>query len=95
MDVTLHSYRARWDEAKPDPRSRRLEAKVKSTQTLKPPTLYVQGEVDGVNPPSASAGVPGKFSGPFELITLPGVGHFPTREAPDAVAEHLLHHFRA
>ena len=95
VDVTLHSYRARWDEAKPDPRSRRLEAKVKATQALKLPILYVQGEVDGVNPPSASAGVSQKFSGPFTFLTLPGVGYFPTREAPDAVAQALLHHFRA
>ncbi len=94
VDVTLHSYRARWDEAKPDPRSGRLEAKVKGTKSLKLPTLYIQGAVDGVNPPSASESMPSKFSGPFKFITLPGVGHFPTREAPDDVADHLIHHFR-
>ena len=32
VDVTLHSYRARWDEAEPDPRSQWLEDKVKATQ---------------------------------------------------------------
>ena len=95
VDVTLHSYRARWDEATPDPRSRRLEAKVKATKALSLPTLYIQGEVDGVNPPSASATVPEKFKGPFEFLQLPGVGHFPTREAPDAVAAALLKHFGA
>ena len=93
VDVTLHSYRARWDEAKPDPRSRGLERKIKAARTLHLPTLYIQGEVDGVNPPSASASVPEKFSGPFEMVHLPGVGHFPTREAPDAVARHLIRHF--
>ena len=93
VEVTLHSYRARWNEAKADPRSRRLEKKVKATSTLALPTLYIQGEVDGVNPPSASAGVPEKFSGPFRYVELPGVGHFPTRESPDAVAQHLIAHF--
>ena len=93
MDVTLHSYRARWDEAKPDPKSRRLEKKIKVAKTLSLPTLYIQGEVDGVNPPSASKAVPGKFSGPFEYLVLPGVGHFPPREGPDAVAEALIRHF--
>ena len=68
VDVTLHSYRARWDEAKPDPRSRGLEKKIKSTQTLSLPTLYVQGEVDGVNPPSASTTVSDKFTGPFTYL---------------------------
>ena len=94
VDVTLHAYRSRWDEAKPDPQSRRLDKKVKATRTLSLPTIYIQGEVDGVNPPSASKGVPSKFSGPFELIQLPGVGHFPTREAPDAVSEVLVKHFQ-
>ena len=93
--MTLHSYRSRWDEAKPDPQSRRLEKKVRATRTLSLPTLYVQGEADGVNPTSASESVPSKFSGPFEMVRLPGVGHFPTREAPDAVAEALLRLFKA
>ena len=93
VDVTLHSYRARWDEAKPDPRSRRLEAKVKATKTLALPTLYISGKVDGVNPPVTAKTVPEKFSGPFKHVQLPGVGHFPAREAPDVVAEHLIEHF--
>ncbi|MGI4798128.1 MAG: alpha/beta fold hydrolase [Janthinobacterium lividum] len=90
VDVTLHSYRSRWDVAAPDPRSAALEAKVKATQTLSLPAIYIQGVVDGVNPPAASTSVPKKFAGPFEFVELPGVGHFPQREAPDAVAEHLL-----
>ncbi len=90
VDVTLHSYRARWDEAEPDPRSQWLEDKVKATQTLSLPTIYIQGAEDGVNPPSAAKAVPGKFAGPFAFVTLAGVGHFPQRENPKAVAQHLI-----
>ena len=90
VDITLHSYRSRWDEAKPDPESRKLEEQVKSTKTLSLPALYVQGEVDGVNPPYVSENVHEKFTGLFRRIVLPGVGHFPTREAPGALSEHLL-----
>ena len=93
MDVTLHSYRARWDEATPDPRSQWLEDKVKATKTLSLPAIYIQGAVDGVSPPSAAKAVPTKFAGPFAFITLAGVGHFAQRENPDAVARHLLHLF--
>ena len=93
VDVTLHSYRARWGEAEPDPRSVWLEDKVKATTTLSLPAIYVQGAVDGVNPPAASQGVSRKFSGPFDYVLLPGVGHFPQREAADAVARHLIQHF--
>lgn len=95
VPVTLHSYRARWDEAEPDPRSVELEAKVRATKQLSTPILYIQGEVDGVNPPHVSEKIDEKFSGPFERLVLPGVGHFPTREASDAVADALIRHFEA
>jgi pimeloyl-ACP methyl ester carboxylesterase len=90
VDVTLHSYRSRWDEAEPDPRSRWLEDKVKATKTLSLPAIYIQGEADGVNPPAASTQVPGKFSGPFDFVQLTGVGHFPQREAPEEVVRRLV-----
>lgn len=93
VEVTLHSYRARWDEAAPDPASTWLEDRVKATETLSLPTLYVQGAADGVNPPAASKDVPTKFDGPFAFMLLPGVGHFPQREAPAAVADALVRLF--
>ncbi len=90
VDVTLHSYRSRWDEAEPDSQSLSLEEKVKATQSLSLPVLYIQGEVDGVNPPWVSESVYKKFTGPFQRIVLPGVGHFPSREAPGELAKYLL-----
>ena len=94
VDVTLHSYRSRWEEAKPDPKSRKLEEKVKTTQTLSLPTLYIQGEADGVNQPYVSINVSRKFTGPFERVVMPGVGHFPSREAPGALSNYLLNFLR-
>jgi pimeloyl-ACP methyl ester carboxylesterase len=61
-DVTLHSYRSRWDEAEPDPASKWLDDKVKATRTLALPTIYFQGELDGVNPPKASERAPARSS---------------------------------
>ena len=90
VDVTLHSYRARWGEAEPDPISLWLEDKVKEAQTLTLPTLYLHGDADGVNPPSTAKDVPSKFTGPFAAVTLAGVGHFPQRENQRAVVRHLL-----
>ncbi len=92
-EVTIHSYRARWDEADPDPRSAALERKIKDTKRIATPTIFISGALDGVNPPEAAKDVPGKFSGPFEAVLLDGVGHFPTREAPDIVAAALIRHF--
>jgi pimeloyl-ACP methyl ester carboxylesterase len=87
--VTLHSYRSRWGEAELDPRSLWLEEKVKATRTLTLPTVYFQGEEDGVNPPRVSEGVHKKFSGPFDRILLQNVGHFPQREDAETVAREL------
>ena len=90
VDVTLHSYRSRWDEAEPDPASRWLEERVKATPMLALPTLYLHGAEDGVNPPATADKVAEKFAGPFERIEISGVGHFPQREAPGAVVAALL-----
>ncbi len=91
VDVTLHSYRSRWENAAPDPRSEWLETKVKATTTLSLPMLFIKGDVDGVTRQESFATVPKKFDGPFEMVGLPGVGHFPTREAPAKVADLLIH----
>ncbi len=87
--VTLHSYRARWDEAKPDQRSVWLEDKVKQTASLFIPAIFIQGNNDGVTPPAMSENVHAKFTGPYQRILLQNVGHFPQREDPEAVAREL------
>ena len=65
----------------------------RTRSTLSLPTVYIQGAVDGVNPPEASQEVPSKFNGPFAFKLLDGVGHFPTREVPATVAAVLIEHF--
>jgi pimeloyl-ACP methyl ester carboxylesterase len=89
LDVTLHSYRVRWEEAEPDPRSIWLEKQVKATKSLSLPAIFVQGMEDGVTPVAMSEDVHKKFTGPFERILLQNVGHFPQREDPEAVAREL------
>jgi pimeloyl-ACP methyl ester carboxylesterase len=93
VDVTLHSYRSRWENALPDPRSDWLETRIKATTKLSLPTLFIKGDVDGVTAQDSFDKVPDKFDGPFEMVGLPGVGHFPQREAPDAVAALLIPFF--
>ena len=88
--VTLHSYRVRWGEAKPDPRSLWLEQEIRKTKTLSLPAIYIQGQEDGVNPPEVSENVNDKFTGPFERILLQNVGHFPQREDPETTGRSSL-----
>jgi len=57
---------------------------------LNVPTLMLHGEVDGVSLPATSANREKFFSGPYQRQLLPGVGHFPQREAPSKVAQAIL-----
>ncbi len=88
--ITLHSYRVRWEEAEPDPRSLWLEQRVKETESLSLPAIFIQGKEDGVTPAVMSEAVHQKFSGPFQRILLQNVGHFPQREDPETVARELV-----
>jgi pimeloyl-ACP methyl ester carboxylesterase len=90
VDVTIHSYRSRWEEAQPDKKSKDLENKITATKALNLPALFIQGELDGVNPPYVSEDVYKKFQGSFNRIILNGVGHFPTRETPETLGELLI-----
>lgn len=90
VEVVLHSYRHRWGHAAGDPHYAADEAALQPAPVLAVPTLVLHGEADGVNPPSTSAGKERYFSARYERQLLPGVGHFPQREAPAAVAAALL-----
>ncbi|MEZ2331153.1 alpha/beta fold hydrolase [Mesorhizobium sp. RCC_202] len=88
-DVTLHSYRVRWGEADPDPRYAELARKQTEAQNIAVPTFLLHGESDRVVPAKSSEGKERYFRAGYERQLLPGVGHFPTREAPEQVRQAL------
>lgn len=88
--ITLHSYRVRWGEAEPDPRYADLERQQYAAPTIHVPTMVIHGADDRCVAASESEGRESYFLGPYERHVLAGVGHFPTREAPAAVAELLV-----
>jgi pimeloyl-ACP methyl ester carboxylesterase len=88
-DVTLHSYRQRWGHAPGDPVYAADEARLTPAPVLDLPTLVLHGEADTVNAPASSAGKEGYFSGVYQRQLLPGVGHFPQREAPQQVLQRV------
>jgi hypothetical protein len=50
----------------------------------------------GIQPrlaPAVTERMSEKFVGPFERIVLDGVGHFPTREAPELIGKRIVEHF--
>ena len=89
-EVTLHSYRHRWGHAPGDPYYAKDEAALHPAPVLDVPTLVLHGQADTVNQPCTSEGKEQYFCGPYERKLLPGVGHFPQREAAPTVAQELV-----
>jgi pimeloyl-ACP methyl ester carboxylesterase len=85
--ITLHAYRVRWGEAVPDPRYAALEERQKEVRQIVVPTLMIQGGDDRCVLPAATEGKERHFAGPYRRVVLEGIGHFPTREAPEEVAK--------
>jgi pimeloyl-ACP methyl ester carboxylesterase len=90
LAVTLSNYRGRWRDAPRDPRYDALHDRIASTEKLSVPTLMVQGGADACVLPQSTESKDKDFSGGYRRVVLDGIGHFPTREAPDAVADAVL-----
>jgi len=90
-EIVLHYYRTRWGGAL----SRRAYADLQAVLNAKPkpkisvPAIYVQGGADACDLAACSEEQAGAFSGGYERVLLKGVGHFPHREDPKAIAKLL------
>jgi pimeloyl-ACP methyl ester carboxylesterase len=93
--ITLHSYTVRWGAAEKDLRYRDLDRRAMSARTISVPTLMIQGAADGVTVPNTTDGKEKYFTGGYQRHVLNGVGHFPTREAPEAVNRLIIEFLKA
>jgi pimeloyl-ACP methyl ester carboxylesterase len=90
-EITLNAYRSRYLAGEStDPRYDLLQAKLRQVEIIEVPTLMIQGASDFCDLPPASEGKERYFRHEYERILLDGVGHFPHREAPAAVAEAVI-----
>lgn len=89
-EVTVHSYRVRWGHAEPDPHYAALEARLAADPVIRVPTLTLHGGSDPCNDPATSEDREALFAGGYRRVVLPGLGHFPQRQAPEAVLEEVL-----
>jgi len=88
--VVLHSYRHRWGFADGAPAYLADQQVLNPAPLLSLPTLVLHGGADRCNHPDTSVGKERFFQGRYERIVLPGVGHFPQREAAADVAAAIL-----
>lgn len=89
-DVVLHSYRVRWGLAPTDPALEEIETCLRRHPEIAVPTLVLHGGADPCNEPATSEGKERLFTGAYERIVLPAVGHFPQRQAAQGVASQLV-----
>jgi pimeloyl-ACP methyl ester carboxylesterase len=90
VDVTIQSYRHRFGYAPGDPALDPIEQKLAVQPKIAVPTIALQGEVDGIQPPAASEHHHRFFTGPFSRRVLPRIGHNPPAEAPRDFADAVL-----
>ncbi len=88
--VTIQSYRHRYGYAPGDPALEAIEKQLETQRKISVPTIVLQGETDGVQPPPLSEKHAAFFTGPFQRRVLPGIGHNPPREAPALFAAAVL-----
>ncbi|MFD8389533.1 alpha/beta fold hydrolase [Streptomyces sp. NPDC059680] len=89
-EISVHAYLHRWGEADGDPAYQDIEDRLAEPPPVRVPSLVLHGERDGDNLAATTEGKDELFTGPYERALLPGVGHFPPREAPAATAQAIL-----
>jgi pimeloyl-ACP methyl ester carboxylesterase len=89
-EISVHAYLHRWGEAPGDPAYQAVEDRLADPSPVRVPCLVLHGERDGDNLPRTTEGTDDLFTEDYERVLMPGVGHFPPREAPRATAEAIL-----
>ncbi|SAK46219.1 alpha/beta hydrolase fold protein [Caballeronia glebae] len=93
VPITLNAYRRRWRGDQPsDPALAQLYARLPTIERIGVPALMVQGGADACDEPAISEGQAHYFTAGYRRVVIDGAGHFPLREAPDAVAQAVIAH---
>jgi pimeloyl-ACP methyl ester carboxylesterase len=90
VDVVIHSYRHRYGAVPGDPALAPIEALLAARPPIAVPAVVLEGEADGVGPPSAIDHDRRHFTGPYRRALIPRAGHFLPREAAAEIAEAVL-----
>jgi pimeloyl-ACP methyl ester carboxylesterase len=95
VPITLNAYRRRWRSDQPsDPALSALYARLGRIEQIGVPALMIQGGADACDEPASSEAQERYFPAGYRRVVIGGAGHFPLREAPDAVANALIAHLQ-
>jgi pimeloyl-ACP methyl ester carboxylesterase len=93
LQAALGYYRAAFQADRRDPAL--ADDAARWADPVAVPTLAVVGADDGCIPPSVSTDQAERFTGEYRREVIPGAGHWPHREAPDAVTGLIIDWLRA
>ncbi|SAK97161.1 alpha/beta hydrolase fold protein [Caballeronia calidae] len=95
VPITLNAYRRRWRRDQPsDPALAELYARLGTIERIGVPALMIQGGADSCDEPASSEGQESCFTAGYRRVVIDGAGHFPLREAPQAVADAVIAHLK-
>ncbi|MEV0440481.1 alpha/beta hydrolase [Streptomyces spectabilis] len=90
VDVVIHSYRHRLAAAPGDPRYAELERRLLGRPKIAVPTVTLDGQADGVIPPTDGSGYAAHFSGSWAHHVVHDAGHNLPQEQPRAFVDAIL-----
>jgi pimeloyl-ACP methyl ester carboxylesterase len=90
VDVVIHSYRHRFGFVDGDPTVEATERRLIDRPPITVPTVALYGGDNGVAPAGPTERNRHRFTGPFERVVIPGVGHNVPQEAPRPFADAVL-----
>jgi pimeloyl-ACP methyl ester carboxylesterase len=90
VDVVIHSYRQRFGFVDGDPAVEDTERRLADRPAISVPTIALYGGDNGVAPAAPTEHNRHLFTGSFERVVIPGVGHNVPQEAPQSFADAVL-----
>jgi len=90
VDVVIHSYRHRYGLVPGDPAVEAIENELIAQPSIGVATIAMDGDGDGVMQIGGCEGDEHHFTGPYERIVVPRVGHNLPQEAPREFADAVL-----
>ncbi len=90
VDVVIHSYRHRYGYAAGDPDLDEIEQRLAARPLITVPAIVLHGGGDGVSPAVSSESHERFFTGPYQRLVIPLVGHNLPQENPGTVAAAIL-----
>ena len=90
VDIVIHSYRHRFGLAPGDPQYAELQRRLAELPPITVPAITLDGDTDGVIPATDGKASAPRFTGPRTHRIVPGAGHNPPQEAPEAFASAIL-----